>query len=342
LIKSQEFGFDARFFRNRLGLDFSYYKTNATRQLINLPLNPLSGYSAMKINAGDIENEGFEVMLNGRILDNPEGLTWDMNINYSRNVNTVNNLAEGVSQYGLGGFDNLSILAVAGEKYGEIYGTQYQRVQDENSQYYGQIIVDDQGIPLANSERVKLGNQQPDALLGLSNNFTFKNFSFGFLIDARIGGEIFSGTNRSIQNAGTGAATVVNGARENLVIDGVVANEGGGYSPNTTGVSPQLYWMNISERSGNLGINEANIYDATNVRLRSIDLQYNFPSAWLSETFFQTAYIGASANNVWMIDSNLNGVDPESVYATATNAVGFENLASPTIRTVFLNLGVRF
>src|SRR5690606_13207893 len=215
-------------------------------------------------------------------------------------------------------------------------------VQDENSQYYGQIIVDDQGIPLANSERVKLGNQQPDALLGLSNNFTFKNFSFGFLIDARIGGEIFSGTNRSIQNAGTGAATVVNGARENLVIDGVVANEGGGYSPNTTGVSPQLYWMNISERSGNLGINEANIYDATNVRLRSIDLQYNFPSAWLSETFFQTAYIGASANNVWMIDSNLNGVDPESVYATATNAVGFENLASPTIRTVFLNLGVRF
>lgn len=342
LIRSNEIGFDARFFNNRFGIDFSWYKTNATRQLINLPLNPLSGYGSVKVNAGDIENKGFELMLNGRILDNPEGFNWDMNLNFSRNVNTVNRLADGVSQYTLGGFDNVSILAVEGEPYGEIYGTKYQRVEDESSPYFGQIIVDEEGIPLASSDRERLGNQQPDFLLGFSNSFRYKNLSLSFLVDARIGGEIFSGTNRAIQNAGTGAQTVVNGNREDLVIDGVVADGEGNFSPNTTGVSPQLYWMNLTERSGNLGINEANIYDATNVRLRSVNLRYDLPNRWIENTFFNQAYAGISANNVWMIDSNLNGVDPESVFATATNAVGFENLASPTIRTVFLNIGVKF
>ncbi|MCM8570398.1 SusC/RagA family TonB-linked outer membrane protein [Gramella jeungdoensis] len=342
LIRSKELGFEARLFKNRLALDFSYYKTNATRQLINLPLNPLSGYGSMKANAGDIQNEGIELMLNGRVLDNPEGLTWDMNINYSRNENTVNELIETVTQYSLGGFDNVSILAVSGEAYGEIYGTKYQRVEDESSPFFGDIIVDADGIPLASNERVRLGNQQPDALIGFSNNFMFKNFTFGFLIDARIGGEIYSGTNRAIQNAGTGAATVVNGDREPFVFDGVVADESGGYSQNTTAVSPQLFWQGVTTRSGNLGITEANIYDATNVRLRTVNLRYDFPTSLIKDTFFQKAYVGLSANNVWMIDSELNGVDPESVYATATNAVGFENLASPTSRTFFFNLGVSF
>ncbi|MCM4156984.1 SusC/RagA family TonB-linked outer membrane protein [Gramella sp. AN32] len=342
LIKSKELGFEARFLDGRLAFDFSYYKTNATRQLINLPLNPLSGYSSIKANAGDIQNEGVELMVNGRVLDNPQGLSWDMNLNYSRNKNTVNRLTESVTQYGLGGFDNVSILAVSGEPYGEIYGTQYQRVEDENSPFFGEIVVDANGIPLANNERVRLGNQQPDALIGFSNTFMFKNFTFGFLIDARLGGEIYSGTNRALQSAGTGSATVVNGQREDLVVPGVVADEEGNFSQNTTVVSPQLYWQGITARSGNLGITEANIYDATNVRLRTVNLRYDFPSQLIDNTFFQKAYIGLSANNVWMIDSELNGVDPESVYATATNAVGFENLASPTSRTFFINLGVNF
>ena len=342
LIKSKEVGFEARFLNNRLAFDFSYYITNATRQLIDLPLNPLSGYNSMKANAGDIQNEGIELMINGRVIDNPKGLTWDMNLNYSRNENTVNRLTEEVTQYSLGGFDNVSILAVSGEPYGEIYGTKYRRVADESSPFFGQIVVDGDGIPLADNERVRLGNQQPDALIGFSNTFMYKNFTFGFLIDARLGGEIYSGTNRALQSAGTASATVVNGQREDIVVSGAVADEAGNFSENTTAVSPQLYWEGITGRSGNLGITEANIYDATNVRLRTINLRYDFPTRIIEKTFFQKAFIGVSANNVWMIDSNLNGVDPESVYATATNAVGFENLASPTSRTFFINLGVNF
>ena len=342
LIKSKEVGFEARFLEGRLAFDFSYYKTNATRQLINLPLNPLSGYNSIKANAGDIENEGIEIMLNGRVLDNPNGFTWDLNLNYSHNKNTVNKLTDEVTQYGLGGFDNVSILAVSGEPYGEIYGTQYERVDDESSPFFGEIVVDADGIPLADNERVRLGNQQPDALIGFTNTFSYSNFTLGFQIDARIGGEIYSATNRAIQNAGTGAATVVNGQREDFVVPGVVTDEGGNFSENTTAVSSQFYWQGITQRSGNLGITEANIYDATNVRLRTVNLRYDFSASILDHTPLNNAYIGLSANNVWMIHSNLNGVDPESVYATATNAVGFENLAPPTTRTIFFNLGVNF
>ncbi|RAV31065.1 SusC/RagA family TonB-linked outer membrane protein [Sinomicrobium soli] len=342
LIKSWEAGFDLRLLNNRIGIDFSWYKSNATNQLIALPLNPLSGYENYMVNAGDIENKGIEVMVNARILDNPDGFNWDMNINYSTNDNTVNSLTEEVSQYRLGGFDNVAILAVSGQPYGEIWGTRYQRVQDESSPHFGKIVVDEQGIPLASDESVRLGNQQADALLGISNTFRYKDLSLSFLVDARFGGEIYSGTNRAIQNAGTGAATVVNGAREDIVFDGVVADGSGGYAQNSAAVSPQLFWRGITERSGNLGITEANIYDATNIRLRNVSLNYNLPSEWLSTMSIQRAQVGISCNNVWMIKSHLEGIDPESVFATGTNAVGFENLTAPTSRTFFVNLSLSF
>lgn len=342
LIKSWEAGFDLRLFDNRIGVDFSWYRSNATNQLIALPLNPLSGYENYMTNAGDIENTGVELMFNARIFDNPDGFSWDMNLNYSTNDNVVNSLTDVVSQYRLGGFDNVAILAVAGRPYGEIWGTEYLRVEDEASPHFGEIIVNEQGIPLPSGENVRLGNQQPDALVGLSNSFKYKNFSLSFQIDGRFGGEIYSGTNRAMQNAGTAAITVVNGAREDIVFDGVVADGNGGFIQNTTGVSPQLFWRGVTENPANLGITEANIYDATNIRLRNVSVNYNLASKWLQNSGIQKAQFGVSCNNVWMIKSHLNGVDPESVFATGTNAVGFENLASPTSRTLFLNLSLSF
>lgn len=342
LIKSWEVGFDVRLFNNRLGIDLAYYKSNATRQLLNIPLNPLSGYNAVKVNAGNIENAGFELALDAMILDNPAGLSWNANLNVSRNVNTVIELTEGVSQYGLGGFDNLSILAVAGKPYGEIYGTSFRRVDDKSSPYYGKIIVDESGLPLGISDPTKLGNQQPDAMVGFTNTFSYKNFSLSVLIDGRFGGEIFSGTNRMLQQTGNAAITVVDGKRSDLVFDGVVEKGEGKYEMNTTAVDPEDYWAVLSTRTGNLGINEFNIYDATNVRIRNVQLNYAFPKQLIQNTGLNKLMIGASMNNVAMLKSHLKGVDPESVYATATNAVGFENLSSPTARSIYFNLVVGF
>ena len=341
LIKSTEFGAELRFFKSRFGIDVSVYKSNATNQLINLPMDPLSGYTAKKINAGDIQNKGFELVVDGKILTNPNSLLWNVTANFSTNQSKIIALSEGVTRYGLGGFDNISVVAEVGKQYGEIYGTQFLRVTDVTSPSFGKLIIDANGLPQAdNGPAVSLGNQQAKGMLGLTNTFAYKGVSLAFLIDARIGGKMFSGTLANMQASGNASVTVVNGLRDDILADGVVVS-GTGYVQNTTAVTPQLYWDRVAG-SGNLGITEANIYDASNIRLRNVQLNYDFPAKFLAKTAIQKAKIGVSCNNVWMIKSHMNGLDPESVFATGTNAVGFENGGAPTTRTFLLNLALSF
>ncbi|MCJ8165704.1 SusC/RagA family TonB-linked outer membrane protein [Pontibacter sp. E15-1] len=342
LIKAYEAGLEARFYDNRIGIDVAWYKSNATRQLIDLPMDPLSGYSYRKINAGDIQNTGVEVMVDADIFRNPNGFNWNISGNFARNRNTIEDLYGDVEIYQLGGFDNVRVNAVVGGEYGEIYGSTFRRVDDTESPYHGQLLLSNDGLPLVGEQGVRLGNQQADALVGVTNSLRYKGLGLSFQVDARIGGEIFSGTLASMQRNGTGSSTVRNGGRENFVAEGVVQNPTTGqYEVNTTEVSPQLYW-NAVAGVGNLGITEANIYDATNVRLRNVQLSYALPGGLLSKTPLQRARIGVTATNVWLISSHLNGLDPESVFATGTNATGFENSSMPTSRSILFNLTLGF
>lgn len=341
LLKSFEVGFDVRLF-DRIGLDFSYYKNNATNQLINLPMNPLSGYQSYKANAGNIQNKGFEIVLNANILKNPESLVWDIQANFSRNINEIIELTGKDSQYHLGGFDNLNIYAQQGKRFGAIYGSKYRRVEDKSSQYYNQIVVNGSGLPLAADGTHYLGNQSADGLLGITNSFAYKNFGLSFLVDGRFGGVFYSGTNLTLQRAGLATETVVNGSRDNYVFQGVVSDGNGGYTANTKEVTQQQLWTQITNTSGNLGIAEHNIYDASNIRLRNVQLSYRIPSKVLGSSIVKSAKFSLSANNVWMIKSHANGVDPESVFAIGTSATGFEYLAFPTSRSYFLNISLGF
>ena len=341
LIKSLELGTEMKFLQGRIGLDFSYYKTNATRQLIDLPMDALSGYTAKKVNAGDIQNTGFELVIDGKVLGKPNGLNWTTSLNYSRNNNTVEELSEGVTRYGLGGFDDLSVLAVVGERYGEIYGTKYSRVKDKTSPFFNQVLLNSDGVPTRDPEIVKLGNQQAKALIGFTNNFEYKGVGLSFLVDARLGGEIFSATHVAMQASGTSNVTAPNGLRESFIVPGAVSNGSGGFIANTKQVTPQQYWRGVAT-ANNLGISEANIYDASNVRLRNVQLSYSISRKHLANTPIKNAKFGVSCNNVWLIKSHMNGIDPESVYATSGNATGFENAGLPTMRTFLINLALGF
>src|SRR5690606_8078141 len=119
LIKSTEIGTELRFLQNRIGLDVSWYKTNATRQLLAIPQDGLSGYTSKMINAGNIQNQGIEVVLNAGILRQPEGLNWDMTVNFSKNENKIISLTPESNSYGLGGYDDVNIVAETGKQYGE-------------------------------------------------------------------------------------------------------------------------------------------------------------------------------------------------------------------------------
>ena len=342
LISSWETGLELRFLDNRLGLDVAWYKSNATNQLINLPVNALSGYQNRKINAGNIQNSGVEVMLNATPVMKKD-FTWDMMLNFSHNDNRILELADGVERYSLGGYDNLQVYAQVGGDYGEIWGTKFLRVEDESSPYYGQLILDEAGLPQGTSEAEKIGTQQATANMGWTNTFSWKGLSLSFQIDARIGGQIFSGTQQMMQSAGTALVTVGdNGLREDFVVSGVQQTDGG-YVPNAKSVTYQDYWQAVSGRSGNLGISEANLYDATNVRLRNLSLAYSFPKKLLERSkVLQSVKLGFSVTNVCMIYSAMRGIDPESVFATSTNATGFEYASTPTSRCFVFNVSFGF
>ena len=177
-------------------------------------------------------------------------------------------------------------------------------------------------------------------MAGWTNSFTYKNFGFSFLIDGRFGGDIFSFTNLELQRSGIAEVTAPGGKREDIVVPGVVKQADGTYAPNQTPVSLQQYYQALG--TGRAGISEAYVYDATNIRLRNVSLTYSFPSSMLKKTPIQRLKLGVSVNNVWMIKSNLDGIDPESVYATSTNATGMENASAPTSRTYLFNVTLGF
>jgi hypothetical protein len=215
-------------------------------------------------------------------------------------------------------------------------------VDDPESPYFGQLLLSSAGLPLVGEQGVRLGNQQADALVGVANTLRYKGLGLSFQVDARIGGEIFAGTLASMQRNGTSLATLRDGGRESFVVEGVIQDPTTGeYQVSTTEVTPQNYW-NAVAGVGNLGITEANIYDATNVRLRNLNLSYALPGGLLSKTPLQRASVGITATNVWLISSHLYGLDPESVFATGTNATGFENGSMPTTRSILFNLTLGF
>ena len=341
LIKSLEAGFDIRFFNNRLGLDAAWYKTNATRQLLNLPMDPFSGYSSRKVNAGNIQNEGVEISLNGLILDNPKGLSWNSTAQFSLNRNKIIDLYPGVTLYDIKTLDAIQIVAVQGSYYGDIYGQTFQRVEDKNDPNYGKIIVGEDGLPLITTGKSKVGNQSPDWMLGWTNSFSYKGFNLSFLVDFRIGGDLYSATASNLYTRGNAAGTVVNGERQDFIVPNSVVQTPNGYTENKVPVTHQNYWERIGS-TGNYGLPEMYTYDATNIRLRNITLGYDFNKAMLKNTPFQRLRLSATCNNVWMIHYNLPGIDPESVSATNTNATGFENGAAPTSRSFTFNVTVGF
>lgn len=343
LIKSWEAGLDVRFLQNRLGLDFAWYKTNATRQLLNLPLDPFAGYSSRKVNAGNIQNEGLEISLNGAIFQSPDmqGFNWKATAQFSLNRNKIIDLYPGVTLYDIKTLDAIQIVAAQGSYYGDIYGQTFLRVTDKDSPHYGKVIVGDDGLPLISAEKSKVGNQSPDWMLGLTNSFSYKGFNLSFLVDFRIGGDIYSATASNLFVRGNAAGTVVNGERQDFVVPNTVVRKDGGYVENNVPVTHQNYWERIGS-TGNYGLPEVFTYDATNIRLRNITLGYTFNRAMLKKTPFLRLNLSATCNNVWMIHYNLPGIDPESVSATNTNATGFENGAAPTSRSFTFNVTVGF
>lgn len=200
---SIEAGFEAAFWDNRLYLDFTYYKTDSRNQILKLATTAASGYTSQVRNAGHIRNRGYEIQLGAVPIQTSKGFRWNLDLNYGANSSKVVKLDdEGlITSYRLYS-SGIQILASVGEAYGTLFGTSY--VRDAN----GNVVVDANGLPKISTTNKTLGKFTPDWTGGISNTFSYRSLSLSFLIDASVGGSIFSNTNKTGKYTGVLANTL--------------------------------------------------------------------------------------------------------------------------------------
>ncbi|WP_082026726.1 SusC/RagA family TonB-linked outer membrane protein [Flammeovirga sp. OC4] len=330
MSSSYEFGLDLRLFNNKVSLDLAYYNQRATDQIMPIDISDASGFTQALINAGEIQNKGFEWLVNVRTVET-DNFSWDMTFTGSYNQNEVVSLTEGVESYMIQRSNGtVSVQAIPGQAYGTIMGTTY--VRDDNNN----IVVDESGLPVVNQDASEIGNGIQPWMAGWRNTFNYKNFSFSVLIDGKFGGQIYSETNSQMYSNGKHHDTLI--GRDEYYNTGhwnpgnLVTSDG---QPYTGTVDPELYYRRVAS------IDEQFIYNSSFIKLRDVSISYRLPNKALEKTPFRNLSFTAYGNNLLYLWTSVPNIDPESSFH-AGNGQGIEFLNMPLPRTVGFRLNANF
>jgi outer membrane receptor protein involved in Fe transport len=320
-ITSSEFGLELGMLKNKLTLDVSVYNMTTEDLIFDVPVPAATGYLFNRENIGKVTNKGLEIALGATLLDT-ENFSWNTSLFYSKNENKIEELIEGVDsfRYNTSTDGNVAITATEGGSIGDIYG----RV------WTGEVDAD--GVPIGSAAPdVLLGNAQPDWKGGWSNTIKYKDLSLSFLIDARIGGNVYSQTSADLDRNGVSERSLQ--YRETGVTVGGT-NTGTG-ATNTESITAQQYWTAMSD------ISENYIYDQDNIRLRELALGYNIPLK-SNKVGLQSASVQLVGRNLFFLMNKAEDIDPESMLGTSIGVQGLSHNAMPTLRSIGLNLNLTF
>jgi len=339
---SYEAGFDVRFWRDRLNLDFTYYNALTKDQIISLPIGISSGYNQQVVNGGKVRTEGVEIIagLTPIITDK---FRWTTTFNFSKSVATVEDLPQDDGRLTLGlsriydsANQTVFFQVEEGGRVGDFYGTGY--LKNEN----GDFILTDDGRYIADNNLQKLGNYNPDFMLGWNNQFSYGNWNLSFLFDWRQGGEIVSRT-RALGNVGGQLAETSFRPEGGIIAQGVVNTgtaENPNYVPNTTAVTAESYYRQFYDRNHE----ENNIYDASYLKLRQFSVGYTFK--------LNDGFIGLKEGvdvNLSLVGRNLFAItenphfDPEQLAVQGQSFVsGVEDMSYATTRSIGFKAGFNF
>jgi TonB-linked SusC/RagA family outer membrane protein len=357
---SEEAGAEFALFNNKLRFDVSVYNTNSYNQILSVDVSPATGYSKKLLNAGKINNKGLEIQLGATPIK--KKIVWDINVNYARNKSKVLQLddAGNLQNYVLGAISSAQILASVGQPYGTIFGNAYLRNAN------GDILVSATGAPRIDPTKKVLGKYTPDWIGGITNSFSYKGFNLSFLIDGNFGGSVYNGTFATGTYTGVLATTLPGRGAENgglkyyypsnLKANGTVSLVSGATAPNGElvyddgilfpGVTDdgkvnvkllpaQQYYKSFRT------IDEANVFDATFVKLREVKFGYNITSAWLKKANLSGAKISLVGRNLLFLYNKVPHIDPETAQSVG-NAQGLESLSLPTSRSYGVNISLQF
>jgi TonB-linked SusC/RagA family outer membrane protein len=326
--RSYEFGAELRFFRNRIGIDGAVYRNESLGQIISAPVAGSSGFSSIVTNVGKVENKGLEFVIDANPV-HKKMLNWDIALNFSRNRNIVIDIGAGADLIRLPGFGLTSTqnVIIPGQPYGVIYGTRWLR--DEG----GNVLIDDNGYPVMDLQTGVVGDPNPDWLMGLRNTLQSGPFSLSFLFDVRKGGDIFNGTAGVMRSLGIHIDTETR--EETVVIEGLRQSDG---QPNTVPVRKN---QNFYSRYPFAGVSEAAIEDGSFLRLRELNLRFDFPERWTRKMRSAGASLTLTGRNLWLL-TNYSGIDPETNLSGASNSFGRDYFNAPNTRSFGASLEVSF
>lgn len=326
---SVELGFDFRMFKNRVGIDFTWYRSSTINQILSLAIPSSSGYVNRYINAGKMRSSGLEIMLNTTPVET-KTLRWDMNFNYGSNKSECVELYESIPRHVLGSMRIGEVVVDNGGKYGDIRSRVFMR-NDK-----GDILVDDNGLPIKSSEYETIGNISPEWTGSVTNRLQYKNFILNALVDIRYGGDLISVTDAIATTAGTSARTL--DGRDEMVVDGVVASTG---QPNTKQITAQQYWQTVGGAA--TGVGEAFLYSGTYVKLRELSFAYLLPAKCLQKVkYIKKAGLSLVGRDLFYFLKKTPGTDPEGASVRSDWAQGFELNSLPSTRNIGFNISLTF
>ena len=327
---SIEVGTEWKFFGSRLHVDFTYYQTHTKNQFFKLPAKDGDEYAYRYVNAGNIQNTGVELMIEGTPVE-IKHFSWKTGINYAFNKNKVVRLhAElPVFQYGPYGFSSSYAMKLKkGGSFGDIYGKAFKRDADGKILY--ETDGEHQGLPMIEGDgnTVKVGNANPDFTLGWTNTFSWKGLVLSLLVDGRYGGKVLSQTQADMDMYGV--TKVTGDARDKgyVMLEGEKITNVKGFYKSIVG--------------GRAGVTEYYMYDATNFRLRELALGYTFPKRWMEATkFFRDVQLAFTARNLFFIYKKAP-FDPDLILSTGNDNQAIEVYGMPTTRSMGFSLRVMF
>lgn len=342
--KALEAGLEMMFKDSRLGFDFGMYKNNTVDQILPVSISTATGYSTKYVNSGEVENKGLEIAFMAKPVKT-ENFTWDIILNWAKNVNKVISLYDGVDNLQLASFQGgVSINATVGQPYGTIQGSDF--VYDKAT---GEKVINSTGYrdgyyKISAASDIVIGNINPDWNAGLTNRFTYKSFSLSFLLDYQHGGDIFSLDQWYGQSTGLYANTVYTNDLGNPVRNSLA--DGGGVI--LDGVKEDGTVNDIRVKGDNYLLmgyarnpNSMFIYDASYLKLRELVFTYVLPKKLIGESFIRGANISFVGSNLAILFKNLPDADPEAGLGSG-NLQGWQSGVMPTTRNFGINLNLQF
>lgn len=342
-----EIGTMLDFLNGKINLDLTYYNRSSTDQIVNISLPNSTGYQQLITNAGELQNQGIEIGLSLTPVSLANGFTWDIYTTFTRNISEVIELPTGVERINVRNLYTNGITPVIekGEPYGILRGSVVDR-DDE-----GNLLIDPaNGELIRATDLTKVGDPNPDFLLGITNTFSWKGITLSTVFDYKHRGDLYSVTVNSLLGRGVTKDTedrdhawIIPGVYGDPNTHEVILDENGQKIENSVRMTTNDLWF--GETFAMNGADEWSVYDATVIRLREISLSYALPKKLFDKIPIGSASISLTGRNLWFWAPHFpeySNFDPEVNSFGATNTQGLEYTAAPSQRRYGINLKLTF